>query len=343
MHAYGVSPEEWKDYIFQKGENAYRAEQIFSWIHGRQVLSAAQMLNLPQKMRESLTVDFEWPSEQQAQTLQSRRDATAKVLFEFDSRIIETVWLPYENRQSVCVSVQSGCSLNCTFCASGKMEFKGNLSAGEIVEQVYSSQNALGKKVTNVVYMGMGEPFYNYDAVIKSAHLLHHSKGLNIGVRKITISTSGVLPGIIRFLEEEQPFQLAISLHAAFPEKRREIMDVEKKFPMQEMLKVLRANRNKLRNNQLTFEYVLIDGFNTGKEDIRELAKIAKDLGAKINLIPLNTEYNGMRRPEQNTIHQFWEQLNALGVVAVNRKSPGEDIAGACGQLAGKWAQKSPL
>lgn len=336
MHPFRLTLPEWQKYFVEQGEQQFRAKQVFLWIHQKMARHPEEMKNLPNSLRVSLERDFSWPSDAEGNLTESSRDETAKVLFDFSQKTVETVWLPYDSRQSVCVSVQSGCSLNCSFCATGKMKFGGNLDAGEILDQIYSMQRQLGRKVTNVVYMGMGEPFYNYDEVMRSAEILHDEQGLNLGSRRITISTSGVLPGVERFLEENQPFQLALSLHAVFPDKRARLMDIEKRYPFRDVLSVIKKHRRQLRKNQLTFEYILIKGINMGKDDSEELAKLAVSHNAKVNLIPLNTSYNGMERPTEEEIDDFREALTKRGVVAINRRSAGSDIDGACGMLAGK-------
>ncbi|MBV6494620.1 MAG: Dual-specificity RNA methyltransferase RlmN [Turneriella sp.] len=301
------------------------------------------MTNLKADFQDYLLDKFIFPDFKILNERKSPTDHTAKYLFAFGKKQVEAVWLPYQNRQSLCISVQSGCSLNCSFCATGKIDFKGNLSAAEILAQVYGVQQLYSRRITNVVFMGMGEPFYNYDSVIRAANLIAHPHGMNISRRRITLSTSGVFTGIKRFIEENQPYRLALSLHAVFPEKRNLLMDIEKKFPYEEVLEYLRANRKKLQPGQLMFEYIMIDDTNIFPEDAKELTRWAKLLNAKVNLIPMNTEFNGMRPPPQEKINMFWKTLVKHGVVAVNRKSPAKDIDGACGMLAGKYLKPSVL
>jgi len=296
------------------------------------------MTNLKTDFHDYLRENFSFPEFSILNENQSPVDKTAKYLFAFDKKEVESVWLPYENRQSICISVQSGCSLDCSFCATGKIAFKGNLSTGQILSQVYGMQQMHDRRITNVVFMGMGEPFYNYDNVIKAASLLSHKHGMNISRRRLTLSTSGVLPGIRRFVEEKQPYRLALSLHAVFAEKRKQIMDIEEKFSFIEVLEYLGGKRAELQQGQLMFEYIMIDEVNISENDAKELARWAKLLRAKVNLIPMNTEFNGMRRPSDEKIYAFWRQLVERDVVAINRKSPAKDIDGACGMLAGRNA-----
>ncbi|MFO1471494.1 MAG: 23S rRNA (adenine(2503)-C(2))-methyltransferase RlmN [Turneriella sp.] len=330
--------EELTELLVADGHKKFRAQQVFQWLHLKQVFDVRKMTNLKADFQDYLTEKFIFPDFKVLNETKSAADQTAKYLFEFGSKQVESVWLPYENRQSICISVQSGCSLNCSFCATGKIQFKGNLTAGQILSQVYGMQHLYERRITNVVFMGMGEPFYNYDNSIRAADLIAHQHGMNISRRRITLSTSGVLPGIKRFVEEKQPYRLALSLHAVFAEKRREIMDIEEKFPFEEVLEYLREHRGDMQQGQLMFEYIMIDGINIFPDDARELARWAKLLKAKVNLIPMNTSFNGMHRPTDDKIYDFWRQLVERDVVAVNRKSPAKDIDGACGMLAGRQA-----
>lgn len=334
----GLTEDELAGLLVAGGHKKFRAQQVFQWLHLKQVFDVRQMTNLKADFQNYLTEKFIFPEFKVLNETKSPSDRTAKYLFEFGSKQVESVWLPYENRQSICISVQSGCSLDCSFCATGKIAFKGNLTTGQILSQVYGMQQLYDRRITNVVFMGMGEPFYNYDNAIKAAGLLAHQHGMNISRRRITLSTSGVLPGIKRFVEEKQPYRLALSLHAVFAEKRRAIMDIEDKFAFDEVLEYLHEHRSELQQGQLMFEYIMIDGVNIFPEDARELARRARQLNAKVNLIPLNTSFNGMHRPSEEDIYNFWRQLVERGVVAVNRKSPARDIDGACGMLAGKKA-----
>lgn len=331
-----LTEEELAEIFVRDGHKKFRAQQVFQWLHLKQVFAPEKMTNLKADFHVYLRENFVFPEFNLLNESKSPSDQTAKYLFAFGKREVESVWLPYENRQSICISVQSGCSLDCSFCATGKIKFNGNLTAGEILSQVYGMQQLYDRRISNVVFMGMGEPFYNYDNAIRAASLLAHQHGMNISRRRITISTSGVLPGIKRFIEEKQPYRLALSLHSVFADKRKSIMDIEEKFSFQEVLEYLHDKRSELQQGQLMFEYIMIDGVNIFPEDAKELARWAIKLRAKVNLIPMNTEFNGMRRPPDEKIYDFWRALVERNVVAVNRKSPAKDIDGACGMLAGK-------
>lgn len=331
-----LTEEELAAVLVADGHKKFRAQQVFQWLHLKQVFDVRLMTNLKAEFQDYLTERFAFPDFKILNETTSPSDQTAKYLFEFGKKQVESVWLPYENRQSICISVQSGCSLDCSFCATGKIAFKGNLSAGEILTQVYGMQQLYDRRITNIVFMGMGEPFYNYDNAIRAASLIGHQHGMNISRRRITVSTSGVLPGIKRFIEEKQPYRLALSLHSVFADKRKSIMDIEEKFSFLEVLEYLREKRGEMQQGQLMFEYIMIDGINIFPEDAKELARWALALNAKVNLIPMNTEFNGMHRPADEKIYEFWRALVERGVVAVNRKSPAKDIDGACGMLAGQ-------
>jgi 23S rRNA (adenine2503-C2)-methyltransferase len=333
-----LTEEELAAALVPDGHKKFRAQQVFQWLHLKQVFDVRQMTNLKADFQDYLAEKFSFPDFKILNESKSPSDQTAKYLFEFGKRQVESVWLPYENRQSICISVQSGCSLDCSFCATGKIPFKGNLTAGEILTQVYGMQQLYDRRITNIVFMGMGEPFYNYDNAIRAAGLIGHQHGMNISRRRITLSTSGVLPGIKRFVEEKQPYRLALSLHSVFADKRKQIMDIEEKYPFLDVLEYLKEKRYELQQGQLMFEYIMIDGINIFPDDARELARWAKALNAKVNLIPMNTEFNGMHRPPDEKIYDFWRSLVERGVVAVNRRSPAKDIDGACGMLAGKLA-----
>ncbi len=253
------------------------------------------------------------------------------------AKSIEAVWIVSPKRRTGCISSQAGCTLNCSFCATGTLPFLGNLPAWQIVDQVYELIRRRGERNTNVVFMGMGEPFHNYENVIKAARILHHPDGLNIGARHITISTAGVIPSIERFITNREPFNLAISLNHVEPDARGEIMDIERKYPLDKLLQAARAYTRAM-DRRITFEYVMIPGVNLGPEHQRRLIKIGRSVRCKINLIPLNTTLQGWRRPTGDEIHKFQSGLLDAGLSVFNRGSPGKNIDGACGMLALKTA-----
>ncbi|RME88002.1 MAG: 23S rRNA (adenine(2503)-C(2))-methyltransferase RlmN [Candidatus Hydrogenedentota bacterium] len=331
--ALSLSLSEWQNYLQSIGEAKYRARQIFSWIHEKLIFHPAEFSNIPKPLRDLLQKNFLWPQITLIRQVQDEKGVT-KFLFKSEKKVFEAVFLPFPNRISACISVQSGCSLDCTFCATGKMQFFGNLSVQEILWQVYFMQKAFKKKITNVVFMGMGEPFFNYENSLKAADILNAKEGQNIGARHITLSTSGVLPGIQKFIEEKRNYSLALSVHAATEKKRKKLMDIESRYPLSNIITYLENNRSKIRSNGLTFEYILIANENMEKDDAKALAQLAKKVNAKINLIPLNTNYHSYQRPSEQEIIHFQNLLRNEGVLAFNRKSPGLKIQGACGMLA---------
>lgn len=334
-HLLGKSQEQWEGWLKNNEEPSYRSKQIMHALTKEGEVNPLNITSLPKNLREKLGLEFFSPSITKSEI--EENSGTSKFLIEADpAKIIETVWLPYEQRISLCVSIQSGCSLDCSFCATGKMPFKGNLSVGGVLAQVNLAQQQMNKKITNVVFMGMGEPFYNYYNTIEAARILNANEAYNIGAKKITISTSGVLPGIESFLQTKQPYTLALSLHSAISEKRKILMDIETRYPLKEISSLLQKERGRLRPNQLTLEYIMIENFNMEQADIKALSKLAKRLNAKVNLIPLNTAYADYRRPSEQQMDQFWQNLKDEGIIAINRRSPGYSIAAACGMLAGK-------
>ena len=342
--------EELREFFLQLNEPSYRAEQLFLRIHKHLSLSVEEFSEFPKRIRNYILENHLFPvlNLNYYETVDEVSDdsGTQKFIFEYQdskeskSRIFESVWLVSEKRRTACISSQSGCSLNCTFCATAKIPFKGNLSTWQILQQIYQMIRFRKKyvdpqeKITNIVFMGMGEPFYNYDNVIKSAKILNHSKGLNIGARHITISTSGVIPSIERFIAEKQPFNLAISLNHPFNEERSMLMDINTKYPLKDLLNVVKKYTQIYKRN-ITFEYILIPDVNMSKEHIKELARIAKSIRfCKFNLIPLNTNFNHWRAPTQEEILRFQEELRNHGILAFYRGSPGKKIHAACGMLA---------
>ena len=257
------------------------------------------------------------------------------------ARRIEAVWIAAEprdegaqdGRRTVCISCQAGCTLDCTFCATGTLPFQGNLSAAEIVDQVYLLEVLRNQRASNVVFMGMGEPFHNYEAVLAAAHLLHHPAGAGLSARRITISTAGVVTGIERFTDDGQPFNLAISLNHPDPHERVGIMPHDHRYPLEDLLGAARRYTQE-SGRRVTFEYVMISGVNMEPRHAGQLIEITRSMRSKVNLIPLNTDVAGMRRPSAQEAARFQARLVDAGVHAFNRGSPGREVGGACGMLA---------
>lgn len=319
---------------------AYRAKQIFNWIHGKLVTDFAAMSNLPQALRSTLATEFTFTSLEIHREFTSG-DGTKKYLFMLeDGNVIETVYIPGKSRSTVCVSTMVGCPFGCEFCASGKSGFVRNLTASEIIQQVYRVQAALpeGQRVSNVVYMGMGEPLANYDPVLRSVRLLIHPDGLNLAQRHITISTVGVLPGMERLSHEGLQVTLAISLHAPTQQQRQLIVPSAKKYPIDEIITSARHYVQRT-GRKVTFEYTLVPGRNDGEHNADALAKLLRYLQCMVNVIPVNPT----DKPDENSAanakltmeraERFVEYLANRHLEVALRHSRGVEIAGACGQL----------
>ena len=340
----GLTPKQLETYFLERGEPRFRADQVFRRLHHFKARSADEMTELPLALRAELGEEEAFAGLEVADRAMDG-GGTEKFVLDVAGpggpRQVEAVWIvadgvaesPSEGRRTVCISCQSGCSLDCTFCATGTLPFKGNLDAAEMVDQVYLLERARNERATNVVFMGMGEPLHNYGAVIAAARLLNHPEGAAIGARRITISTAGVVPGVERFTEERQPFNLAISLNDSDPQQRASIMPVDRRYPLASLLIAARRYTEAL-GRTVTFEYVMIAGINMSPRHLDQLVGIARSMRSKINLIPLNTSMPGMRRPAPAEADAFRTQLVQRGVRAFNRGSPGRDVGGACGMLA---------
>lgn len=332
----GKTEEELEEIFIELSEPRYRARQAFRRLNLHLASNIDEFtefsLDLRNKLKEKGALN---PSEITNSVISS--DGTEKIILDtFEdgkTHHIETVWLLSGKRRTVCISSQAGCSYNCTFCATGTLPFDGNLTTAQILAQVYQFIRKRKELPSNIVFMGMGEPMHNYDAVMKAADILHHPQGLNISARHITISTAGVIPGIERMIREKKPYNLAISLNHTNSDGRKKIMDVEERFPLPRLLETLKkyvSNTGK----EVTFEYVLIPGVNMSKDDVNRLIKITRMIKSKVNLIPLNTSLHGMRPPSDDDVLDFQDALLNARVKAFNRGFAGRDINGACGMLA---------
>jgi 23S rRNA (adenine2503-C2)-methyltransferase len=251
------------------------------------------------------------------------------------SEAVETVAIPRRDDLVVCISSQAGCALGCTFCATGLLGFRGNLTAAEMVEQHAWAQQAAGRRVTDAVFMGMGEPFLNYDAVIEAAHALHRPRGAQISPRKIVISTAGVIPAIHRYVRERHPFQLFFSITSAIPEKRRRLMPLEAAHPLPELVDAIREYQRSLRRNRwATLEYVAIPGETMGDEDVDALGRAFAGIPFIVDVIPCNTTDGRFRAPSWEEVARFTTALRRLGMPVKVRYSSGKKHGGGCGQLA---------
>ena len=314
----------------------FQARQILRWIHQKQVFDFEAMTDLPKALRERLAQEYTALHVQPAEIQRCERTGTKKILFRLhDGETVESVLLRDGQRVTLCLSSQAGCPLKCAFCATGQAGFSRNLSRAEIVEQaLYLLQEEdLGGRTPNVVYMGMGEPFYNLDAVLPSIRLLMDPNGLGIGARKITVSTAGEVKGIARFAQEDWQVRLSVSLHAADNEKRSRLVPLNRKYPLERLHAALK-NYQRKTTRQFTFEWTLLDGVNDAPEDAKALAAYAKGLYVSVNLIPWNPVPGMDFRPSpKNRREAFLSRLKEEGLQATLRQERGQDIEAACGQL----------
>ncbi|MBA8667104.1 23S rRNA (adenine(2503)-C(2))-methyltransferase RlmN [Holosporaceae bacterium 'Namur'] len=328
--------------IKELGESSFRAKQIWQWIYRTGIADFNHMTNLPASLREKLNESYTLKRAQVSKELISF-DETRKWLLKFsDSNEIEAVFIPEKTRGTLCVSSQVGCTLNCSFCHTGTQNLVRNLTAGEIVAQVLHAKDSLSdwnfkeenRKLTNIVMMGMGEPLLNYDNVAKALKIIMDPDGLGISKRKITLSTSGIIP-LIEKCGDELGVNLAISLHAVRDDLRNTLVPINKKYPIKDLLNACRKyapTQNSFR--KVTFEYVMLKGVNDSKQDAKELVRLIEGIPAKINIIPFNkwpgTEY---QCSDKKTIHEFAQVVEAAGYMSPVRRPRGQDILAACGQL----------
>lgn len=335
----GVTPErarvELRDSLREWDQPEYRVEQILSWVWGRRAVSFSDMTNLPVELRDRLEMAFCLSSATRSFEARST-DGTIKHLWRLeDGEQVESVLIPADDRVTLCLSSQAGCALGCRFCATGDLGFTRQLRTAEIVEQYRDadrvSVEAFGRAIANVVYMGMGEPFANLEPVLESLTVLN--AGFEFGARRITVSTVGLVPGIRALAGRPEPFRLAVSLHSADPELRRELMPVERRYPLDELLAAVRDYQAR-KARRVSFEYVMIDGVNDSSELARLLVKRLKGISSYVNLIPYNPIPGkpwGPSHPER--IDDFRSILESGGIPAAMRTPRGRDIAAACGQL----------
>ena len=322
-------------------EPRFRARQVFSWVYKRGAQDFRQMSDLAQGLRTNLEEKFFLSSLKPVSRVKSF-DGTQKFLFALrDESLIEAVLIPAEGRLTGCVSTQAGCKFACSFCASAMKGFKRDLSAGEMVDQaLYPKNNSGGRRLTHLVFMGMGEPLDNYDNVLKAIRIINSPDGLNIGARRITVSTCGIIPGIRRLAGEALQIELSVSLHASLDSVRSRIMPVNKKYPLKELIAACRQYIEKT-DRQITFEYILIEGVNSGLQSAQNLSKILRGLNCKVNIIPVNSlKECGLEPPGKVEILLFRDYLLKHGVKATLRRPRGQDIEAACGQLRLKYENR---
>lgn len=328
-----MTREELRDFVKAMGQPAFRGDQIFTWLHSG-VTKFDEMVNVPAGLRERLKMDCEITCHEIQQVQTSKSDGTKKYLFRLaDGNVIESVFMRYKFGNSICVSTQAGCRMGCRFCASTIGGLERNLTAGEILEEILAAQRDTGERIGHVVLMGTGEPFDNYDNVVRFLRLVHDPKGLNLSLRNITLSTCGLLPQMRRFGEEFPQVNLAVSLHASNGRLRSQLMPVNRTYPMEELMEVCKEHIKKT-GRRITFEYTLVKGVNDGKENLAQLVALLSGMNCHVNLIPMNpVSERDLRGTDRKFAEEFCEGLKKKGVQATVRRELGSDIDAACGQL----------
>ncbi|TQS74096.1 23S rRNA (adenine(2503)-C(2))-methyltransferase RlmN [Ornithinibacillus gellani] len=346
---YGMTYEQLENWLVERGQKKFRAQQVWNWLYKKRVQQFAEMNNVNKDCIALLEEAFSLQTLEE-EVKQESKDGTIKFLFKLaDGNLIETVLMRFNYGLSVCVTTQVGCNIGCTFCASGLLKKSRDLSAGEIVEQIMKVQTHLDEqgadeRVSHIVVMGIGEPFDNFNNLIDFIHVVNHQEGLSIGARHITVSTSGLAHKIIEFADTGLQVNLAVSLHAPNNELRTKIMKINRAFPIEKLMASIDYYLSK-RNRRITFEYIMLREVNDHQQEAKELAKLLSGIRhlAYVNLIPYNSvdEHNQYARSETSTIQAFHETLKANGIQSGVRWENGADIDAACGQLRSKQIKKN--
>ncbi|WP_295208731.1 23S rRNA (adenine(2503)-C(2))-methyltransferase RlmN [Ruminococcus sp.] len=329
----GLMPDELEAEILKLGEKKFRAKQIFEWLHVKRVATFDEMTNLSVQLRNLLNEKFCLKSLFVSKKLESHTDNTVKYLYELpDGNHVESVIMEYNYGNTICVSTQVGCKMGCRFCASTIAGFKRNLTSSEILGQIYTSERDSGRKISGVVLMGIGEPMDNYDNVVNFLNLLSCPQGFNMSLRHVSVSTCGVVPRIYELAELKLGITLSISLHASNNKSRSEIMPINNKYDINELLTACRYYF-KVTGRRISFEYALIDGHNDSREDAKELASLLKNFVCHVNIIPVNKIKERNYHSDRKSANRFKGYLEELGINATVRRTLGADIDAACGQL----------
>ncbi len=330
----GLTLRELEQWVAGIGEKPFRARQIYQWLYQKGVQSIDDMLNLSKGLREKLKISASLSVLSIHEKIRSNIDQSVKYLFQLnDGKSIEAVYMTEDKRVTVCLSTMVGCPIACPYCATGIMGFKRNLSSGEIVDQLLLIQKDQQTRITNVVFMGMGEPFLNYENVMRAADIFNSELGPEIAARRITISTAGIVPEIYRFSDEGHRYKLAISLNGTTDPQRDELVPINRKYPLDSLMEAVKYYSRHSRR-RVTFEYILIEGFNDTENDARQLIKLLSQVPCKINVIPYNeNEFLPYRSPSEGNLERFLKHLYKVPFAVTVRRSKGPDIAAACGQL----------
>ncbi len=329
-----LSFDELSEKIAQMGLPKFRAKQIYEWLHKKNVDSFDKMTNLDKALRQKLSEEFTIAVPAISRKLVSKIDGTVKYLFEFsDGECVESVVMKYKYGNSICVSTQVGCAMGCTFCASTKAGRVRNLTAGEILGQVYRAQTDTGERISHIVLMGIGEPLDNFDNVMKFLQMVSNEQGLNIGQRNISLSTCGIVPKIHELAERNLQITLSISIHSPTDELRTSMMPINKKYPISELIEACRSYV-KTTGRRISFEYSLIKGVNDSPECAEKLCELLRGMLCHVNLIPVNTiEQSDYRKSDKEAIEKFKNIIEKHKITATVRRKLGADINAACGQL----------
>lgn len=331
----GIDLDEAQALMKELAQPVYRGHQLVEWIYKRAISHVNEAKNLPQALRARLDEEYTVSALELDKVNRSSNGESTKFLFKTrDGRFLETVLISQQERETVCLSTQLGCKMGCVFCASGKGKFGRNLHAGEIVEQVIHVERTTGKRVSNIVFMGMGEPLDNFDATMKALKILQAAWGFELGARRITVSTSGITPKIVEFVKhQEGRVRLSVSLHSSNEKTRTELVPINKRYSLKELVDTL-TEVNRTLKREITFEFTLIAGINDSEAEARGVMKIAKPLNAKVNVIPYNP-INEMdfQTPSQEKIDAFCKILMDNEIRVTVRQTAGRDINAACGQL----------
>ncbi len=335
---YGMTHEDLEQYFLAQGEKKFKATQIYEWLYEKRVQSFDEMSNVKKSVIASLKQDFYFGKLKELERLDDVD--VHKYLFELsDGNKIEAVLMNHDYGNSLCVSSQVGCNMGCAFCESGRLKKVRNLETAEMVEQVLQIEKDLKKRISHVVLMGIGEPFDNYENVISFIRILNHPKGLAIGARHITVSTCGIVPMIKQFMEDENQVNLAISLHAPNNELRNQLMKINKAYPLEVLMPVLKEYIEKT-HRRLTFEYILLRGVNDSDACALELAKLLKGMNCYVNLIPYNeTSHFEYKKSSQERILKFLDVLKKNHIQATIRREFGSKVKAACGQLRSNYEE----
>lgn len=348
----GLTLKELKDFFAIAEEKRFRGDQVFEWLYGHMVQNFDEMSTLPNYLRKKLNNYCELKTLTLVSTDISPRTGTKKYLFKTnDDQLVESVIIPDVKRTTLCISTQVGCPLDCQFCATGQMGYKRNLTPGEIIDQFLLASIDYGKnKISNIVYMGMGEPLLNYTNTLKTLQIFAEEKTKDISLRRVTVSTAGIAPKIIELADSGLKVKLALSLHSMFEETRSKIMPINKKYSLAENLEAIRYYA-KQTDTRITFEYIMLKDINDRTDDLNALLRLCKSIACKINVIPFNsiahmnpTGFAKELEPSQKfRVDEFVKTLRDAGITVIVRYTQGDDISAACGQLAYKFEQKNTV